>query len=107
MAARRQPAVPAAPAGLIPLDAAVKIYPAIAKRTLRNMIAAGKLAAVKIGKRVFVGEVELTALFTPKLREQPGKPEPAPVVPTATGMAPCDTCGAVLSSADHRAKCGT
>ena len=105
MAARRSPP-PAPPVGLCSLDEAVLVYPAIAKRTLRNMIRDGKLGGVKIGKRVFVDPVALAELFRPKVRPQGDKPAPAPVVPTV-GLHPCGVCGARLSTPDHRAKCGT
>ena len=105
MAARRALAVVAAPAGLCSLDEAALRYPSVTKRTMRNIIAAGRLAGVKIGKRVFVNLTELDELFRPKIRPQGDKPEPAAEVPTS-GLHPCGVCGARLSTPDHRAICG-
>ena len=103
MAAKRQ--IPATPVGLATLGEALAPYPAVSKRTLRNLIAAGKLPASKIGGYLFVSPAELAELFRPKLRGGEAKPEPAVELPRGR-LSRCPTCSA-MSTNEHQEICAS
>jgi hypothetical protein len=103
MATRRQPPS-GAPLGLVTLAEALKPYPVLTKKTLRALIAAGKLPASKVGKYLFVAQGDVDELFRPRAREQAVKPEKPAAVPHS-GLTPCPNCER-MSSADHQQACG-
>jgi hypothetical protein len=60
---------------LVTLETARKPYESVSVRTLREAIARGALPASKIGRCLMVSPADVAALFAPKLRRQPRRPQ--------------------------------
>jgi excisionase family DNA binding protein len=68
---------------LVPLEIAVRAYPGVTVRMLRDRIRTGRLPATKVGRAYLIDPRDLEALLEPTLRQPP--PQPAYESPNARG----------------------